>query len=317
MKLKLFPLILVLSLSSCSNNNKVINSKVFCFDTLVNITLYEGKEDNVKDIVKIVNDFDKISDNYQTRNVTNVFSINSTNESLNVSDNLYELLKTSFKVNEEGAKYFNPFIGSLSKKWKEALKNKQVLSSDVIESELKKMNESSIEFLDDLKVKRNGEAEIDLGAIAKGYTLDKVKDYLTTNNISHYLVDAGSSSILLGEKVSEDGYFSVGISGLTDAYLNLKNCVISTSSNATQGVEIDGVTYSHIINPLNGSAINLHDAVIVVGDKGYQGDALSTSLVNASIDEIKDIENTLNVKTIVIDDNSIAYKNESLEVKYH
>lgn len=317
MKLKLFPLILVLSLSSCSNNNKVINSKVFCFDTLVNITLYEGKEDNIKDIVKIVNDFDKISDNYQTRNVTNVFSINSTNESLTISDDLYGLLKTSFKVSDEGAKYFNPFIGSLSKKWKEALKNKQVLSSDVIESELKKMNESSIEFLDDLKVKRNGEAEIDLGAIAKGYTLDKIKDYLVTNNISHYLVDAGSSSILLGEKVSEDGYFNVGISGLTDAYLNLKNCVISTSSNAIQGVEIDGVIYSHIINPLNGSAINLHDAVIVVGDKGYQGDALSTSLVNASIDEIKDIENSLNVKTIVIDDDSIVYKNESLEVKYH
>lgn len=316
MRLKFLPLITIFSLTSCSNNNFVINSKVFCFDTMVNISLFEGKEDNIKDIVSILNDIDKISDNYQARNVSNVYTINNTNEEVEVSSELYNLLKTAFAVKDEGAVNFNPFIGSLSKKWKEALENKTVLSDEVISSELTKMNSSSLDFLDNNKVKRNGEAEIDLGAIAKGYAIDRVYDYLKENEITHYLVDAGSSSILIGEKQSEDGYFSVGLANLPNAFLNLKNCVISTSSNSRQNTVIDGVTYSHIINPNNGSAVNVHDAVIVISEKGYYGDAISTSLVNASLDEIKEVEVNHKIKTIVIDDNMIAYKHESIEVKY-
>ena len=235
---------------------------------------------------------------------------------MEVSSELYNLLKTAFTVKDEGAVNFNPFIGSLSKKWKEALENKTVLSDEIISSELTKMNSSSLEFLDNNKVKRNGDAEIDLGAIAKGYAIDRVYEYLKENEITHYLVDAGSSSILIGEKQSEDGYYSVGLANLPNAYLNLKNCVISTSSNSRQNTVIDGVTYSHIINPNNGSAVNVHDAVIVISEKGYYGDAISTSLVNASLDEIKEVEVNHNIKTIVIDDNKIAYKHESFEVKY-
>ena len=129
MRLKFLPLITIFSLTSCSNNNFVINSKVFCFDTMVNISLYEGKEDNIKDIVSILNDIDKISDNYQGRNVNNVYTINNTNEEVEVSSELYNLLKIAFAVKDEGAVNFNPFIGSLSKKWKEALENKQILKT--------------------------------------------------------------------------------------------------------------------------------------------------------------------------------------------
>ena len=86
---------------------------------------------------------------------------------------------------------------------------------------------------------------------------------------------------------------------------------------STQGVKIDGITYSHIINPIDGSAINKYDAVIVISDKGYFGDALSTSLMLCDIDEIKAIENEHLVKTIVIDDGKIVYKHKDIEVYYH
>ena len=178
------------------------------------------------------------------------------------------------------------------------------------------LSASSLVFKDDNKIQRLGEAEIDLGGIAKGYTLDRAKDYLDNKGYKNYLIDGGSSSILLGEKNSKDGLFSVGLKDLSNSYLKLKNCFVSSSSISEQGVVIDNVTYSHIINPVSGSAINENDAVIVVSDTGYYGDAMSTSLMMNTIEEIKTIEVEHNIKTIVMKNGQIAYRNEGLEV-YH
>ena len=151
------------------------------------------------------------------------------------------------------------------------------------------MSSSSLTFLEENTVKKVGSAEIDLGAVAKGYSLDKVKQYLDSKNYTKYLIDAGSSSLLLGEKNGGKS-FKLKISNLDDAYLMLKNCFVSTSSYDRQAVEIDGVNYSHIINPKTGSAINENDAVIVISNKGYLGDILSTAFINESLDSIKELD---------------------------
>ena len=179
------------------------------------------------------------------------------------------------------------------------------------------MNSSQVLFKDNNVIQKIGDAEIDLGGIAKGYALDKAYEYLKEKEIKNYLINAGNSSILLGEKNTDDGYFTVGLNDIENAYLKLKDCVISTSSKSVQGVKIGDITYSHIINPVDGSAINENDAVIVISDKGYLGDALSTSMMMNSIDEIKAIEQIQNVKTIVIKNNNIIYKNADIEVLYH
>ena len=74
--------------------------------------------------------------------------------------------------------------------------------------------------------------------------------------------------------------------------------------------------YSHIINPVNGSAINENDAVIVISDSGYYGDAMSTSMMMNTVEEIIELEIEHDIKTIVIKDGNIVYKNEEIEVYY-
>ena len=309
--------LLAIALTSCSNNNSVIESKVFCFDTMVDSKLYEGNKENIKEVEKILNNISNITDNYENKSTNGVYTINHTNDDVEVSETLYKLLEKAFNVSSVGAAYFNPFCGSLSKKWKDALENQQTLSETVINEELEKINSSSLSFLNQNTVKRTGEAEIDLGGIAKGYALDEVYSYLKENQISKYLINAGSSSILLGEKNTKDGLFTVGLKDVKNAYIKTKNCFVSTSSISEQGVTINGVTYSHIINPQNGSAINVNDGVIVISENGAYGDAMSTSLMNNTIDEIKEIEKEFDIKTIVIKKNQVAYSNSSLEVLYH
>lgn len=310
-KILLFPTVLF-SLVSCTVN-KEIHRWNYYFDTMCDYKLFEGDENNAIDIDDILKKVDKLTDNFNERDVENIYKINKTNENVQIDADLYELLSLSFSEKLGYLSYFNPLIGSLSKKWKESLKNKEILSNSIIEEELTKMASSSLTFLENNTVKRNGESEIDLGAVAKGYALDKIKDYFNEKEIKQYLIDLGNSSILLGEKKDEQ-FFTVKISNLDNAYLMLKNCVVSTSSFERQKVEIDGKVYSHIINPNNGSAENEHDAVIVISEKGYLGDVLSTDFINESVDSIKSLEEFYNVKTIVIKDKKIVYKTSGLEV---
>lgn len=315
-KLFIIPL-LAIALTSCSINGNPIESKVFCFDTMVDVRLYDGNKDNIKDIEDILNTYSKLSDNYLASDVDNVYTINHTNDEVTIDERLYKLLQASFSVKDTGASYFNPFCGSLAKKWKDVLAKGETLSSEVINAELGKISSSSLEFKSNNAVQRTGEAEIDLGGIAKGYALDIVKDYLKNNNSKQYLINGGSSSLLLGEKNTKDGFYSIGLKDLNNAYLKLKNCFVSTSSISEQGVKIGDTTYSHIINPNDGSAINLNDAVVVISDNGALGDALSTSMMNNTVDEIKAIETQYHVQTIVIKNNEVIYQNSGIEVNYH
>ena len=309
----IIPFISLLSLTSCSNNVE-LTDRFFCFDTYVEIKMYEGSDEDVKTLKNMFNVYDALADNYQPRELTNIYRLNHKNTEEHVGTTLYKLIKTSIDVRSEGATYFNSLCGSLAKLWKNSLDLSKIPGENEVNAELEKMNNSSINLRDDVYVQRVGEAEIDLGGIVKGYVLDEAKAYLDNLNYNKYIINAGNSSILLGEKNTGDGLFNIRIDDLDNSYLKLKNCFVSTSSKSVQGVTIDGVTYSHIINPTNGSAINENDAVIVISDKGYYGDAMSTSLMMNTIEEIKTIESERDIKTIVIRNNEIVYKNENIEV---
>ena len=310
---RILPSLLTILLISCSNA-KTATSKIFCFDTYIDIKLINGNKDNVIDIEDIFYRYDKLSDNYQNRSINNIYTINQTNDPVVVDEELYKLLQTSFSVD---TKYFNPLCGSLAKKWKDALDKKEVLSDAVIEEELDKIVNTHLSFLDGNKIQKEGPAEIDLGGIAKGYALDVVKSYLDSKEMTQYLINAGSSSILLGEKNTKDGLFNVGLKDINNGYLKLKNCFVSTSSISEQNAVINDITYSHIVNPLTGSALSANDAVIVISNCGYQGDALSTSMMMNTVEEIKELETKFDVKTIVVKDGNIIYQNDNIEVYYH
>ena len=312
----LFPL-LAIALTSCSNNNTLIESKIFSFDTLVEAKLFEGSKENIKEVEKILNKISDLTDNYEQKSNNGVYAINQTNEEITVDEELYNLLQDSFDMANNGVDNFSPLCGSLSKKWKESLANKEVLSETVINEELEKINNTTIALKDNFVIQRTGEAEIDLGGVAKGYALDLVNNYLQENGVSSYLINAGSSSIALGEKKTKDGLFTIGLKEVKNAYIKAKECFISTSSIYEQGVTIDGVTYSHIINPKTGSAVNVNDGVIVISSNGAFGDAFSTSLMNNTVEEIKEIEEINDIKTIVIKNKKIVYSHKDIEVKYH
>lgn len=309
-----------LLMSSCTSNLP-IESKNYFFDTYVNSRFYNANNNVLDDIYKLLSEYNGLTDNYKASTIqTSVFEINESNEKIEISKNAYNMYLKVKELQTLSLNYFNPLIGNLSKLWKESLAKKEVLSETTISSELLKINSSSFELSTENSkyyIQRNGEAKLDLGAFAKGYSLDVLKEYLLNNNLKNYLIDAGNSSILLGEKPDNNGYFTVGLRDISNAYLELKNCFIGASGVSVQGVKINSTMYSHIINPFNGSAVNYYDYVFVKGDNGALCDILSTSFMMMDIDTIKEFEKNYNVETILYKDSKIIYSNSNLEIKYH
>lgn len=315
MKKIFLPLLFCLTLVSCSNRTVENKDFFYAYDTYVNIKTYQGSAEDIQELRGILETFSKETNNYQTSDVNSVSTINGSNSEIPVGANLYGCLKQADTLTQELDTYFSMYIGSLSKIWKETLSTGILPDTTTIDNELTKARNTSLTF-DDLnqKVTRTGSGEIDLGAIAKGYALDIAKNHFKNKNISNYIVDAGSSSILLGEKVTEDGLFTIKIKNLSETYIKAKNVCISTSSISEQYKVIDGVRYSHMVSPENGDARPINEAVIVLSEQGALGDALSTSMMMMSTTEVVSIENEFHVKAIVIRDRKIEYVNKDIEL---
>ena len=315
---RLLSLLSIAILTSCSSGKNYLDGKVFCFNTIVQSILYEGNNNNITDIKNILLEYDALTDNYAKRDgINNVYTINSSEEAVEVDPKLYNILSKCMEVSQK-YELFNPLCGSLAKKWKSALANKQILDEATINEELEKIKNSTLVLGENHTVQIIGEAELDLGAVAKGYANDIIRDYLATSSITKYLINSGVSSVLAGEKNNADGLYNVGLPLVVKReYFKAKNIFISTSGNYEQGVEIEGKIYSHIVNPITGSALNTNDAVVVLSDSGYLGDIYSTLLMMYDIDDIKTFEQEENVKTIVIRGTEIVYHHPDIEVLTH
>ena len=335
---KLLPLVVAVSLTACEQYEYAENNQpLLLFGTTVSFRMRVEKSYNggktLSDIVNTLKRIDELADATKQREKANVWDLNRTNDKTKINGDLYDLLETANEL-KESVKYFNPFLGSLSNKWKTSLQLSEenphpaVLSNEEIEEELAKTNGTSLNLTSKQETypytyyaQREGEGLIDLGAIAKGYALDECLMYLNnhTGDSEDYLINAGKSSILLGENLQrKDKSFIVEVSEKNPRVLiNASNSFVSTSGVSEQGVEIDGTIYSHIVNPETGSVVSNYDQITVVAPNvigcGVLSDALSTSLMMmASDEEIIAAEAQFGVMVIAIKDGKIVYKSDGV-----
>ncbi|MFT5491987.1 MAG: thiamine biosynthesis lipoprotein [Limisphaerales bacterium] len=124
---------------------------------------------------------------------------------------------------------------------------------------------------------------IDLGGIAKGYAADEALVTLRKLGILRALV-AASGDIRAGDPPPGEKGWNVGIASidavngeLTDRTL-LKNAAVSTSGDTEQNVLIDGVRYSHIVDPETGHGLRKRIGVTVVARDAMTTDSLATAI---------------------------------------
>lgn len=129
--------------------------------------------------------------------------------------------------------------------------------------------------------------KVDLGGIGKGYAVEKVYSLFDKYDIKNGYFSFGESSIAFKEYTDESGDYILGLSSPrrtpeTPQYLHttIKNTCLSTSGDNVQYYEIDGVRYSHVIDPSTGKPVQTGVmSATVIGTSAARNDAYTTAIM--------------------------------------
>lgn len=158
---------------------------------------------------------------------------------------------------------------------------------------------------------------IDLGAVAKGYATERVRDLLVKNGVSAGIIGAGGNVRTIGQPL-DDGRQRWGI-GIQNPDLEanenfsetlyIKEGSVVTSGDYQRNYQVDGKVYHHLIDPDTlMPAVYFRSVSVYTQDSGI-ADALSTTLFLMAIDEGKAYLSTFEgVEALwVTSDGTVAY----------
>ena len=123
---------------------------------------------------------------------------------------------------------------------------------------------------------------LDLGAIAKGYIADRMKDYLVSEGCKNAIINLGGNVLCIGRR-PDNAPFTVGVQkpfaedGTAAFTLSADSLSVVTSGDYQRYFTKDGTVYHHIMDLENGyPADSGLDSVTIVSSSSVDGDALST-----------------------------------------
>ena len=161
-------------------------------------------------------------------------------------------------------------------------------------------------------VKNLATVTLDLNSIAKGFAVDQVSALVAAGGFNNYLVEIGGEVYAAG--VRPDGKrWRVGINrphkdaAFDEVYkaLSIKDQAFATSGDYRNFFEIDGVRYSHVIDPRSGYPVsNGVVSVSIIADNCSLADGLATAIMVMGaekglqlVNRLDDIEGLIVVET--------------------
>ena len=313
-----FILMVLVGIYYIDSNKKVSYDKNFFYmDTYINIKINTNLSKNkVEDIFNkcdsIYKKYQKLTNSYDTTSDLYKLNNNTTDDIITIDNDLYDIINLSLKWNKKTSGNFNINMGSVIKIWKSYRDNNSGIPTynELLNSGSTNIND--IILLEDNKIK-NGNFNIDLGGVAKGYATGKVNDYLKSIGIKDYIINAGGN-VVVGKKTNS--IYNVGIENPEskgDVYTVIKanNKAVVTSGGYERFYEYNGIRYHHIIDPSTLFPVNNMQSVTVVANDSALADILSTSLfLMKPNDAIKYVETLKDVEIIIYVDKDTILKSK-------
>ncbi|MDA3860485.1 MAG: FAD:protein FMN transferase [Melioribacteraceae bacterium] len=320
MKIKYFLISLLFLLYSCTNPIKDVVHSIsgetmgttysvkFISQSPVNLVEIENE---VNYLLKIVN---QQMSTFIPSSELSLLNKSKSTDWIEVSYDLAFVMHAALRISQFSNGKFDITIGPLVNLWGFGPDNKpQIVPSNREIKNLRtyvgyrnvdvRLNPPSIK-------KHNPNVYCDLSAIAKGFGVDKISEYLTSKDINNYLVEIGGELRANGNKFKDNWVVGISVptqSGTIQETIYLNNQSMATSGDYWNYFEENGIRYSHTINPVTGKPITHKLAsVTIITESCMEADALATAIdvmgPKAGLKFAK--ENELNVYFIVKGENN-------------
>jgi len=200
-----------------------------------------------------------------------------------VSPELFAVLLRARRVSEETGGAFDVTVGPVVRLWRRSRKTLRLPEKEHLDAARALVGYKMMHLdatVGTVRLEKAGML-LDLGGIAKGHAADEVLAVLRKHGIGRALVAAGGD-LRIGEPPPGKDAWSVAIAPVDDkeppTRLMLKACAVSTSGDAAQFVEIDGVRYSHIVDARTGVGLVGRMSATVIAPDGITADSLTKAV---------------------------------------
>lgn len=195
-----------------------------------------------------------------------------------VSSELFEILTFAGRVTEWTAGAFDVTASPLIRLWRAARQTgtKPTFTQRLDALKLVGWQNVSLDPVRQTVDLHFAGMQLDLGGIAKGYANDAALRALSDHGVDRAMVEAGGDIGFSGPPPGALGW-SVRVRGLPDVFF-LRHCAMSTSGDTEQFIDIEGVRYSHVVDPWTGLGVTNRVQATVIAPRGLVTDPLATAL---------------------------------------
>jgi thiamine biosynthesis lipoprotein len=201
-----------------------------------------------------------------------------------VSADMWNVLDRAVAIREASAGAFDPSVGPLTTLWRQARRTGRLPRPERLAAARAAVGSGALVLVPDRRAVRLPLAgtRLDLGGIGMGYAADRALEVIADRGVRTAMIDASGDIRVSAAPAGTRGWRIAtaphgGPAG-ADQPLELAHAALTTSGDAYQGVEIDGVRYSHIVDPRTGLGVVGRTAVMVIAPDCTSADALATAL---------------------------------------
>ena len=234
---------------------------------------------------------DSAVSNQTTETQPTPYQINGTTNTWHISEDLAALLSEGLSITKESDGAFDIAIAPLTSLWDFTAEDPKVPDDADIQNALPLCSSDGVTINGQDIILPSDDIQFDVGAIAKGYIADRLKDFLVKKGVNSAIINLGGNVLCIGSK--PDGTpFKVGIQkpfadrNETEAVMDITGKSVVSSGIYERCFKQNGKLYHHILNPKTGYPYdNGLISVTIISDQSVDGDALSTTCFALGLDE--------------------------------
>ena len=290
------------------------------FEFIVTAAYPEAGSELLQNCITEVQRIEKLLTEFNEESETSLINHNAGNQTIVVSDETYSLIQRSIQISKLSQGAFDITAGALKKLYDFKRKEIEIPSDDKINVALKKTGFKKIQLMPGNKVYlKEAGMQIGFGAIGKGYAADRVKKMLEKKGVAGGVVNASGDLTAWGTR-PDGSPWKAGIAHPDKSpsvllWLPINDASIATSGDYEQYFELNGVRYSHNIDPKTGLPVRGIKSVSVISPAAELSDALATAVTVMGIEAGLHMINQLpQTHCIIVDDNNKLYNSEKINI---